>query len=320
MKQIIRQRLLGAIPLLIGITFLSFLIMHAAPGDPTAMMMDPSVTAADMAQIRQNLGMDKPILLQYFYWIKEVCKGNLGYSYTTGQPVLSSILARLPATLILSLSSLACILLITLPLGLWSGWRAGSAFDRMVTVFSFVGFAVPTFWLGLMMILGLSLKLGLFPSSGYMDPFLFNAPWWKQANSILSHLALPLLTIIIGEVAGLTRYYRGGVIAILKSDYILAARARGISDKSLLFRHAFKNAVLPVITLLGLGLPGLISGSFVIEYIFAWPGMGQMGVAAVFSRDYPILMGTLLLSSVLIVLGNLLADVSYAAIDPRTQN
>jgi peptide/nickel transport system permease protein len=313
------KRFLGSIPLLFGITLISFIIMQLAPGDPTTMFTDPSVSMEDMAIVRQNLGLNRPIGLQYFYWLKEMCRGNLGYSYMTGKPVLLAIGERLPATLILSLSSLVLILLITFPLGLISGAKRNSKFDHFVTVFSFIGLSIPTFWLGLMLILMFSLHINWFPTSGFLDPALSTAGMWTKSLSILHHLCLPLGTILIGGIAGLTRYHRFSIISILSQDYITAGRARGLSENRLLYKHAFKNACLPIITLLGLSLPGLISGSFVIEYIFAWPGLGKMGVDAVFARDYPILMGTILFSSILIIAGNLVADLAYAWVDPRIE-
>ncbi len=313
----ILQRLLTAIPLVIGISFLSFLIMHLAPGDPTLMYMDPTVSAQDLQQVRQNLGLDKPLLIQFFYWFKELLQGNLGYSYVNGQPVVDAILARLPATLILSISSLVLILLITFPLGLICGYKKDTWIDDSITVFSFLGLSIPTFWLGLMFILIFSVQLNLFPTSGFLDPMLQDASVIQKGMNILYHMMLPLMTIIIGGIAGLIRYNRFSMIKILAQDFITAARARGISEKRILFKHALKNALLPIITILGLDLPSLISGSFIIEYIFSWPGMGQLGVQAVFQRDYPILMATILFSSVLIIIGNLCADLTYSYADPR---
>ncbi|MFC1754308.1 ABC transporter permease [Thermoproteota archaeon] len=313
----IGKRILISLPLLLGITLLSFVIMKAAPGDPVTMFLDPNMGAADIAQVRANLGFDKPIIVQYLYWLKSMVKGDFGYSYVTGKPVIKAIVERLPATLLLSVSSIACILLIAFPLGLLSGYKKDSFFDKSVTVVSFLGYSLPTFWLGLMLILVFALTLDMFPTAGFMDPDLMGAGVITKLINILHHLFLPLLTLIIGGIAGLIRYNRFGIINVLSQDYITAARARGVTENRIIFKHAFKNAALPIITLLGLMLPALVSGSFIVEYIFAWPGMGQLGVASVFSRDYPILMGTLTISSILIILGNLLADMTYAAVDPR---
>ena len=311
------KRIITSFPLILGVCFLSFIIMQLAPGDPTLMYMDPSVSNEDMVQVRKNLGLDQPIMVQFFYWLKQLSQGNLGYSFVTGKPVVQAILERLPATLILSISSLFIILLITFPLGIICGYKKDTWVDDSITIFSFLGLSIPTFWLGLMFILFFSIELNLFPTSGFLDPLLHEASFIEKALNILKHMALPLLTIIIGGIAGLIRYNRFSMIKILAQDYISAARSRGLSEKRILFKHALKNALLPIITILGLDLPSLISGSFIIEYIFSWPGMGQLGVQAVFQRDYPILMATILFSSFLIIIGNLLADLSYAYADPR---
>lgn len=313
------KRIAISIPLLFGITILSFAIMQWAPGDPATMFTDPSISIQDMAQVRANLGLDKPMLVQYVIWLKNLLAGNMGFSYVSGKPVLTAILERLPATLFLSISSFILIMAITFPLGLISGYKKGSRFDHWVTVLSFIGLSVPTFWLGLVLILIFSLYLNAFPTSGMLDPALIHAPLLAKSLNILHHMALPLLTIVLGGIASLTRYHRFGIISILNQPYIQAARARGISEKRLLFKHAFKNAAQPIVTILGLDLPALMSGSFVIEYIFGWPGMGQLGITAVFSRDYPILMGTIVFSAILIITGNFLADIAYAYIDPRIQ-
>ncbi len=314
---IIAKRLIQAIPLVFGASFVSFLMMHLAPGDPTIMFMDPSVSQNDLDQVRENLGLNAPLLVQYFHWVSALLQGNFGYSYITGQPVFDAICERLPATLLLSVASLSLILLITFPLGILCGYKKDTRVDDSITIFSFLGLSIPTFWLGLMFILVFSLQLDWLPTSGFMDPLLRDAPWYQQLASVLRHMALPLLTITVGGIAGLIRYNRFSMIKILAQDYITAARARGLSERRICFKHALKNALLPIITILGLDLPSLIGGSFIIEYIFSWPGMGQLGVQAVFQRDYPILMATIFFSSVLIIIGNVLADVSYAMADPR---
>ncbi len=317
MIRYISKRLLALIPMLLGVTFIAFIIMKAAPGDPVGMFMDPSVNLEDINRIRSNLGFDKPIHIQYLMWLKNVLLGNFGYSLISGKPALQAILERFPATLLLSISSLCLILLITFPLGILCGYKKDTSIDDGITVFSFLGLSMPSFWLGLMLILLFSYQLNLFPTSGFMDPLLYGESFHKKAGNILYHMCLPLLTIIIGGIAGLTRYNRFGIIKILGQDYITAARARGVSESRILFKHAFKNILLPIITLLGLDLPGLISGSYIIEFIFSWPGMGQLAIQSVFQRDYPILMAVILFSSILIILGTLIADICYAYIDPR---
>lgn len=313
------QRIVLAIPMLIGITLVSFFIMQSAPGDALMMGMDPAVDSKDIAQITQNLGLDQPIIVQYWIWIKHIVTGNFGYSYISGKPVVTMILERLPATLLLAVSSLVCILCLALPLGLISGYKKDSWVDNIITVTSFLGMSIPSFWFGLMLILLFSYGLGWLPTSGYMSPFLYDAPIRLQLLSIAHHMILPLATIVLGGLAGMIRFNRFSVIKIIAMDCITAARARGLSERRILFKHAFKNVLLPVITLLGMELPSLISGSFVIEYIFSWPGMGQLGLNAVYQRDYPILMACILFSAVLIIVGNILSDIGYAYVDPRIQ-
>ncbi len=311
------KRFLGIIPMVLGVTFVAFVLMQLAPGDPLDTFVDPSISIQDMEQIRDNLGLNQPLIVQYGKWVVSVFQGNLGYSYKTGKPVLTAILERLPATLLLSTSALILILLIAVPLGLYSGYRFQTFTDTVITILSFIGMAMPTFWVGLMLILVFSIQFGLFPTSGFLDPDLDRAPIFLQGVNIIWHMTLPLIATVFGDLAGLIRYNRFEVIGVLKQDYILAARSRGISEKKILFKHAFKNACLPLVTILGLSLPSLISGSFIIEYIFSWPGMGQLGIESVFSRDYPILMGMVMIASTLILFGNLLADISYGLVDPK---
>ncbi len=268
-------------------------------------------------QFRRDWGLDEPIPLQYAKWLNQAVNGNLGYSLISHQPVSDAIADRLPATLLLMGVSFALILIISLPLGVWSGAKKGSVFDRITMLTSFVGFSIPTFWLGLVLILIFSVKLNWLPTSGMQDPMLTDAALPQKIADIAKHMVLPVLTIVIGGLAGLTRYHRFGTIQVLSQEYILAARARGIPEWRILYIHALKNAALPLITIMGIQLPALVGGSFVIESIFGWPGLGQLGISAVFARDYPILMGILMMSSMLIVVGNLAADFCYAKVDPR---
>ena len=313
----IKKRLLISIPTLFGICLLSFLLMKCSPGDPTMIYKDPHVAMEDIEQIRENLGLNKPVIVQFFSWMKETLTGNLGYSFVSGEPVSSLILSRLWPTLLLSIASLVFIFIITFFLGLYSGYKAYGIGDQLIMVISFIGLSMPSFWIGILLILGLSEMAGLFPSSGYINPSVVDASIFVRAIDISKHMFLPLLTIVIGGIAGLTRYNRYGIIDVMQQPFILAARARQIPEKIILFKHAAKNALLPLITILGLQLPGLISGSFIIEFIFAWPGLGQLGVQSIFSRDYPVIMATILFSSVLIIIGNLLSDIMYSYADPR---
>jgi len=281
------------------------------------MMIDPSISARDRAQLLENLGLNRPLYIQYWQWLKEVLKGNLGYSFVSGQPVLSAISSRMIPTLLLSISTLVISLFLAIPLGLISAFYRGKWVDRIITQLSLLGLAMPTFWLGMLFVIFLSLKFSLFPTSGFLSPDYIDAPFGIRLINILHHLALPLLTMVVGSLAAIIRYERFYAIGELMKGYVQAGRARGFSTAYILIFMVLKNTALPLITLLGLELPGLVGGAFVVEYIFAWPGMGQLGVSAIFARDYPMIMGILLITSTLMLLGTILADMSYRFADPR---
>ena len=297
MRKYVLRRLLQLIPLLIGISLISFFVMHLAPGDPTALFIDPNVKPEELARVRANWGLDQPVYVQYFVWLKNAVLLDFGRSYTTGQPVISEVAERLPMTLLLMIPSFILTLLITIPVGVISAVRKNSWFDNTFTVLSFAGMAIPTFWLGLMLMLFFSVKLHWFPAVG--------------------GIILPLITMTIGSLAGLTRYQRAAMLEILNQDFIRTARAKGLPERIVIFKHALRNALIPIVTILGLSLPDLFGGAFIIETIFAWPGMGRLGVQAIFQRNYPMIMGIVMFSALLIIVGNLLADISYALVDPR---
>lgn len=297
MTKYIFKRLLQLIPLLIGITVITFFIMHMAPGDPTALYTDPNIKPEELTRIRANWGLDKPVPVQYFIWLKNAAKLDFGYSYISGKPVIEEISERLPNTLLLMSISFALILLISIPVGVISAVRKGSAFDNIFTIVSFVFMSIPSFWLALILMMIFSLRLGWLPPFG--------------------NIVLPVATMVITGLAGITRYQRASMLEVLKQEYIKVARAKGLPERTVLYKHALRNALIPIVTLLGLSLPDLFGGAFIIETIFAWPGMGRLGVSAVFSRNYPVIMGIAVFTSVLIVLGSLLADIGYAMVDPR---
>lgn len=317
MRKFVLRRLLQLIPLLIGVSLISFFVMHLAPGDPTALFTDPNVDPIELARIRANWGLDKPILVQYFYWLGNALRGNFGKSYLTGQPVIHEILERLPNTLLLMISSYILTLLITIPLGVISAVRKGTWFDNLVTVLSFAGMATPSFWLGLMLMLLFAVRLDWLPAVGMYDPLLRDSGLGARVWDVIMHMILPLATMTILSLAGITRYQRAAMLEVLDQDFIRTARAKGLPERIVIFKHALRNALIPIVTILGLSLPGLFGGAFIIETVFAWPGMGRLGVIAVFQRNYPLIMGIVVLSAVLIMLGNLLADMGYALVDPR---
>ncbi len=311
------SRILTSLGLIFATLLVSFLLMHAAPGDPASMMIDPRMSDADIQQVRENMGLTKSLPSQFLEWFGNVLSGNLGYSLSTGQPVIDVISSRLPATLLLSISTLAIVVFLSVVLGIISAIFVDQWPDKFIAVGTFIMMSIPSFWVGLMGILLFSVMLDWLPASGFSDPLIDPSDWATLTGSVLQHMILPVATGVIGSIAVMTRYYRYGLINVLGSPYIKAAKTRGLPSSKLLFVHALKNAMIPIITLLGMELPGLVSGAFVIETIFGWPGLGQLGVSAAFSRDYPVLMGTLLFSSILIILGNGIADTAYRWVDPR---
>ena len=317
MRHYIVKRLISLIPLLFGISLISFFIMHLAPGDPTAMFADPNIRPEELLRIRANWGLDRPVIAQYFYWLWHALHFDFGTAYLINRPVISVIAERLPATLLLMGTSFIIILGIAIPLGVVSAARKNGWFDNFVTFFSFAGMSIPSFWLALMLMFLFAVKINMLPAAGMYDPALKDPSIPLRLWDLVLHMVLPVATMVITGLAGITRYVRSSMLEALSQNYIKAARARGLYERTVIYKHALRNALLPLITLLGLSLPDLFAGAFIIETIFAWPGMGRLGVFAIFSRNYPVIMGVVMLSAGLIVLGNLAADVCYAMADPR---
>lgn len=316
MIKFIVKRIMGALPVLFLVTVISYVILIMAPGDPTEMMMNPRTRPEERARIRANLGLDKPVYVQYGIWLKNlVLHGNLGYSLINGRPVAKSIIERLPATLVLMVSACLISFILALPLGVISAVRQYSIYDYVLTFLAFVGLSIPSFWLALMAIYFFSLKLGWFPTMGMSS--LMGGGFWYQFWDFLWHLILPASVLAVRNLAGWTRYLRASLLEVIREDYIRTAYAKGLPGRMVIYKHALRNALLPLITLLGLSLPELTSGAFIIEFLFSWPGMGRLGMEAVFHRDYTILMGDILLASVLVIAGNIIADILYAWADPR---
>ncbi|MBI2251723.1 MAG: ABC transporter permease [Armatimonadetes bacterium] len=315
MLKYIFKRIIGAIPLLILITLISYAIIFFSPGDPTLMMINPRTPPQEIERIKANLGLDKPFYVQYGIWLKNlILRGELGYSLVNGRKVGISILERIPATLVLMGSAYFLSFILALPLGIFSSLKQNTFYDYLLTFFAFLGLSIPGFWLALMSIYFFSVKLGWFPALGSS---FFEGGFWNNLLDLIKHLVLPVAVLTLKNLASWMRYIRASMIEILKENYIRTALAKGLSMKEVIYKHALRNALLPIITLMGLTLPDLISGAFIIEFIFSWPGMGRLGMEAVFHRDYPILMGDILFSSILVILGNLIADITYAWADPR---
>ena len=316
------RRLVLAIPLLIGITFVSFVVIHLAPGDPTQVITggDPSLVHDPKLyqQLIQEYGLDKPLHVQYWNWLKRLVRLDFGKSFAPhARPVLTMIAERLPITLLLNIVEMLIILALAVPIGVLSATRQYSTFDKITTMFVFIGFATPDFWLALLLMILFGIQLGWLPISGLRSMNAEYLSFWQQQWDFLSHLALPILVATFGGLAGFSRYMRQSMLEVVRQDYIQSARAKGLAERVVVGKHALRNALLPIVTILGLSLPGLIGGSVIVESIFAIPGMGQLMVQAAFERDYPVLMGNLVVVSTLTLFANLTADLAYSFVDPR---
>lgn len=312
MRKLIVKRILQAIPLLIVISIISFLLIKLAPGDPLQAFITPKMSTADIERIRQNLGLDKPIYLQYFYWIKNIFKGDFGYSLTNYRPVLDLILERIPATLGLMGASLLVSLVLGIPLGLLSATYKNKLIDNIITFFSYIGISIPSFWFAMILIYVLSLKLHLLPSIGMHSVGIEGSIF-----DVIKHGIMPCIVLSSQTLAVITRYIRSSTISQLEEDYVLVAYSKGLNKRQVIFKHVLRNAILPVITILGMSLPDLVSGAFITETVFGWPGMGRLGISSIMSYDYSVIMAITMFSSFLLILGNLLADVLYGVADPR---
>lgn len=303
-----------------GITLISFWIIHLAPGSPTDMetTLNPLAGEAARQRLEALYGLDKPLHVQYMDWLQRLLHLDFGNSMSAdARPVLTKIMERMPLTISMNVISLLLTLLIAIPLGIISACRQNSLLDRVTTILVFIGFAIPSFWLALLLMMFFGIELQWLPISGLTSMHYAQLSAWGKFCDLAKHLALPILVYTVGGIAGMSRYMRGCMLEVLRQDYILTARAKGLSPGMIIRRHALRNALLPVITLLGLSVPGLIGGSVIIESIFALPGLGQLFYAAVMARDYTMIMGNLVLGAVLTLAGNLLADICYGLADPR---
>ncbi len=321
MRRYVIRRLLMMIPLLLGISLLTFGIVQLAPGDAATLdvAMNQKVDPSYVQRLRESYGLNDPFLIQYGKWVGRLATLDFGTSFKDNRPVLDLIVERLPATFLLSGLSLALLFLIAVPLGLAAAVRQNTVLDRCVAVFTFVGFSMPGFWVALLLMLLFGVQWGLVPISGMVSLEHESLSAWGKVVDLLSHLALPLIVTTFGGLASVSRYARTSMLEVIRQDYIRTARAKGLPERTVIFHHALRNALVPIVTLLGLSLPALIGGSFIIETIFAWPGMGRLGFEAVMSKNYPIIMGIGVITSFLTLTGNLLADIGYAWLDPRVK-
>jgi peptide/nickel transport system permease protein len=315
------KRALLMVPILLGITLLSFSVMHMAPGGPAEAQMDFSAKASAEARerLRKLYGADQPVHKQYLTWLKKFVTLDFGEAFADGRKVKDKILERLPITLTINLLSLFVVLLIAIPIGIMSATHQYSVLDRATTMFVFVGYSMPHFWMALLLIYLFGVQWGVLPISGKesLDTTGFTTLQWFIERA--QHLILPVFVSAIGGLAGFSRYMRNNMLEVMRQDYIRTARAKGLPESTVIYKHALRNALMPVITILGLSLPGIIGGSVIMETVFGIDGMGRLMFQAVFSRDYNVAMGILVPAAVLTMLGNFLADIGYAWADPRVR-
>ncbi len=318
MTGFIAKRLLQAIPILLGASTIIFFLMHAAPGDPTSLYLaNPNIDPRVIEQMRTNLGLDQPLHIQYVKWISSFLQGEFGYSFSQKRPIADILKDTIPNTLILSGVALVIIFVLGVIIGTVQAVRQYSWGDNLATALAFFFYSMPSFWFGLMLILLFAFKLQWLPASQMTSVNYEFMSGSAQLVDRLKHLLLPSLALGVGGAASVARYMRSGMLEQVRQDYVRTARAKGLNERTVIFKHAMRNALIPVITLLGLFLPFLMSGAVLIETVFAWPGMGRTIVTAIFQRDYPVVLATAFVISVMVILGNLIADILYSIVDPR---
>ncbi len=326
MRTFIARRLLGAIPLVLGIATLIFFVVNLAPGDPTARFLNPNTSPEAQEQVRVNLGLDQPLPIRYVRWLGALAKGDLGDSFSHNRPVVDIIQELLPNTLLLSFSAIGLAFILGILLGILQAVRQYSLLDSIASMVGLFFYSMPSFWLALMMVLLFSYGANVwdwpiqFPASDVQDiEYVFFSPMEKVQDRLM-HLTLPATSLALVLAAGIARFTRASMLDVIRQDFIRTARAKGLSEPVVIFRHALRNALIPVITLVGLYLPFLFSGTVFIETVFAWPGMGKLVVDSILERDYPVVMGGTLVFAVMVVVGNLVSDVLYAVVDPRIRH
>lgn len=327
MKEYIIRRILLTIPTLIGITLITFIILHLVPGDPAALKVrmgaesikSDSVAREIIEQTRKMYGLDKPLLVQYLNWLKSIVTLDFGYSLKDHRSVSAILRERIPITLQLSIISTLLVYLIAIPIGVFSAVKQYSLADKIITLILFILYSLPNFWVAILLIMffGGGEYLNLFPVYGLSSDNAETFGFFRWLLDRLWHLVLPITCLTYGGLASLSRYSRAGMLEVIRQDYIRTARAKGLPEKVVIFKHALRNSLIPIVTLLAYLLPAFFSGSIIIENIFSIPGMGKLAFEAILSRDYPVIMAVITISSLLTLIGILLADLLYAMVDPR---
>lgn len=310
MATYITRRLLHLIPVLVGVSLAVFLMLKLTPGDPATAILGVQASPEEVARVRHSLGLDQPWWVQYGIWLSNVVRGDLGVSYQNQRPVSLLIRQRLPATVELAIASLLIAAIFGIPIGIVSATRRYTAVDYTFTSFALFGISMPGFWFGILLILIFALYLGWFPASGYV-------PWSTGASRHLQHLTLPSIALGLFNTGALMRFTRSSMLEVISQDYIRTARAKGLPERLVIYRHALKNALIPTLTVLGLQVGYLLGGSVIIEQVFAWPGIGWLALTAINQRDYPVVMGVVLVIALVFVLSNLVVDVAYTLVNPR---
>lgn len=309
------KRLFQAIPLLLGISLISFFMMYLAPGGPTDVMMDPRVRPEDRERMMEALGLNKPPWVQYLHWLLNFIQGDWGTSFIRKVPVLQMILERLPQTLLLMGCSFLFAAVLSIPIGILAARKKNTWLDYTSSFVAFLGLATPNFWLGMMLIMVFSVYLNFLPAGG-INGFLDER---GGILSLLQHLILPAITLGTADMAALTRYTRSSMLEVLGQNYMMTARSKGLKEWVVIYKHGLRNGMIPVITIFGLSLPSFFGGAIIVEKIFSYPGIGLLFLDAVFQRDYPVIMALTTISACLVVIGNLVADILYAVLDPRIE-
>lgn len=304
---------------LVGITLISFAVIHLAPGSPVASKseLNPKMSLQAKERLTQLYGLDKPLLTQYGHWLGHLAVFDFGTSFADGRKVTEKIAQSIPITILINGLSLLLILVMGIPAGVWGAVNQGKTGDKVLTVFLFAGFSIPTFWLALLLVSFFGVTLRVLPVSGISSVFYEDLGAAGKAMDVTRHLMLPVLVSSITGLASISSFVRNSMLDVLRQGYIRTARAKGLPERRVLYRHALKNALLPVVTILGLSLPGLLGGSVIFETVFSLPGMGRLFFNSVLSRDYPVIMGVLVLGAFLTLVGNFLADLGYRLVDPR---
>lgn len=314
MSKLILNRVKVLIPMLILISILSFGLLELAPGDPADAYINPLMSSQDIENIRVNMGLDKPVYIRYLNWLKNTLSGNLGISYINHMPVTEQIMEKMGNTFILMGTSLIFSILVAIPLGIFLAVNKNSITSKVSSVFNYIGVSIPSFWIGMILISIFSVKLNIFPSGG------MHTIGNDSIGDLVKHLVLPVITLGLYNTAIFTNYVEASVNEQLKKQYVITARAKGLSEKVILFKHVLKNSLTSLVTILGMSIQKLVTGAFVTEVVFSWPGMGRLMIDSIFSRDYTVIMAITMLSALFLILGNLVADILYLLIDPKIKS